>query len=214
MGATGFNHFVLGYSIKENGEIGFMDPRNMRGGDANDPQNDTAQTVNKGGYKRRGDRAVHPQGVDGMNSSKLEESLSPDNLEFLKEVPGCDGDIQKALDVVLAYQRSLPERIDLADRDFIKVQRLNAELEITVENHRSTISNLEGELARKSHRLFSELQSKIMWRTFSIVFLLIGIIGWVRSFFIVPVRLRVHAEGFDRARDVIQGQQQRASQVY
>ena len=49
-GGNWFNHFVLGWSIKENGEIGIMDPRNMQGGELDNPQNNTAQTINKGGY--------------------------------------------------------------------------------------------------------------------------------------------------------------------
>lgn len=49
-GGNWFNHFVLGVQVKDNEEIGFLDPRNGVGGDLNHEQNDTAQTVNKGGY--------------------------------------------------------------------------------------------------------------------------------------------------------------------
>lgn len=45
-----FNHFVLGVGINEYGEVRFLDPRNAIGGDLNEPQNDTGQTVTKGGY--------------------------------------------------------------------------------------------------------------------------------------------------------------------
>ena len=49
-GGNWFNHFVLGVGIKENGVIAFLDPRNSVGGDLDHPQNDTDQSVNKGGY--------------------------------------------------------------------------------------------------------------------------------------------------------------------
>ena len=45
-----FNHFVLGVGIDEYGEIRFLDPRNSVGGDLTHPQNNTSQTINKGGY--------------------------------------------------------------------------------------------------------------------------------------------------------------------
>lgn len=45
-----FNHFVLGVGRDEQGQVRFLDPGNAQGGDLNHPQNNTAQTINKGGY--------------------------------------------------------------------------------------------------------------------------------------------------------------------
>ena len=45
-----FNHFVLGIGVNEYGEIRYLDPRNAVGGDLSHPQNDTSQTIIKGGY--------------------------------------------------------------------------------------------------------------------------------------------------------------------
>ena len=44
-----FNHFVLACGIREDGEILFLDPRNMIA-DIEHEQSNTAQTINKGGY--------------------------------------------------------------------------------------------------------------------------------------------------------------------